>query len=169
MAYNTPMSAIPAINRIGSRSAPLIARPVIAKDSSQAQAQPLIPVTGGQKQEGVKIEVIHNDKLGDILADANGMVVYIHTMDDLDHSNCTGGCLQAWPAVTTRETPQAGRGVDPALLGVVSTLDGRNIVTYNHFPLYYSSSDIIAGSTAGQAVDGTWYTIAPMGEPVFGQ
>ena len=44
-------------------------------------------------------------KLGKILVDGKGMTLYMYTKDDPNKSNCTAGCLTAWPPLLTRAAP----------------------------------------------------------------
>src|SRR4051794_8252094 len=52
-----------------------------------------------------------------MLVDATGRTLYVWEADQGDQSACDGACAQAWPPLTTNAKPQAGDGVQAALLG----------------------------------------------------
>jgi predicted lipoprotein with Yx(FWY)xxD motif len=115
---------------------------------------------------GALVNVATDAELGKILVDGKGMTLYIFTKDEPDKSNCSGGCLKAWPPFAASAAPQAGDGVDQSLLGTATLADGSKIVTYNHMPLYYWAGDTKSGDTSGQGVNDVWYVIGPDGKPV---
>jgi predicted lipoprotein with Yx(FWY)xxD motif len=104
--------------------------------------------------------------LGSILVDGKGMTLYMFTKDEPDKSNCSGGCLAAWPPFLADGAPVAGAGVDSTLIGTAALPDGTKILTYNHMPLYYWAADLKPGDTSGQGVNSVWYVVAPDGKPV---
>jgi predicted lipoprotein with Yx(FWY)xxD motif len=109
---------------------------------------------------------VGSTSLGDVLVDGNGRTLYVFTADAADTSNCTGGCLQAWPRYAPA-TVNPGAGVDKSLLGTI-TVDGVKQATINHRPLYYFASDSAAGDVQGQGVGGKWFVVAADGTPVEG-
>jgi predicted lipoprotein with Yx(FWY)xxD motif len=101
---------------------------------------------------------------GTILVDAaSGMTVYIFTKDvkDSGKSECTGGCLETWPALTVPAggTPTGGTGVTGTLGTITRADDGTLQVTYNGLPLYFFKNDKAPGDLAG--VYENWETVAP--------
>jgi predicted lipoprotein with Yx(FWY)xxD motif len=112
------------------------------------------------------IMVATDPKLGQILADGNGMTLYAFTKDGPDQSNCTGSCLSNWPPLLTQGKPTLGPGVDGSLIGSAKLADGNLIVTYNHMPLYYFAKDTKPGDVLGQGVGGFWYVVSPDGKLV---
>jgi predicted lipoprotein with Yx(FWY)xxD motif len=102
--------------------------------------------------------------LGDVLADADGRTLYVFAMDEPDTSNCTGGCLQAWPRYAPASIA-AGEGIDESLLGSF-TVDGVEQATIDQQPLYYFASDAAPGDVNGQGVGGNWWVVAPDGTPI---
>jgi predicted lipoprotein with Yx(FWY)xxD motif len=101
---------------------------------------------------------------GTILVDAaSGMTVYIFTKDvkDSGKSECTGGCLETWPALTVPAggTPTGGPGVTGTLGTITRADDGTLQVTYNGLPLYFFKNDKAPGDLAG--VYENWETVAP--------
>jgi predicted lipoprotein with Yx(FWY)xxD motif len=103
--------------------------------------------------------------LGKILVDADGRTLYLFEADEANMSNCSGGCLSVWPALTAHSTPKAEQGVAAAMIG--TTADGQ--VTYNGHPLYYYAGDQQAGDTAGQGLDqfgAKWYVLDAAGNKI---
>jgi predicted lipoprotein with Yx(FWY)xxD motif len=118
------------------------------------------------------VQAVNNPKLGQILADGNGMTLYRFQIDTPGVSNCSGACLTAWPALTVSAgtQPVAGMGVT-AQLGTITRADGLTQVTVNGLPLYYFSKDMNPGDANGQGINafgGTWYTVKADGTPNTG-
>ncbi len=102
--------------------------------------------------------------LGTVLVDgASGRTVYTFAKDvkDSGESNCTGGCLQTWPALTVADgtTPTGAEGVTGTLGTITRADDGTVQVTYNGLPLYFFSGDTAAGDAKG--VYTNWEAVAP--------
>ncbi|WP_159621669.1 hypothetical protein [Ruania rhizosphaerae] len=104
--------------------------------------------------------------LGTILVDGEGMTLYLFTNDEPGVSNCEGECIENWPALEGE--PEAGDGVDAALLGSIERSDGTVQATYNDWPLYYWVQDSAPGDTTGQGVNDVWYVVSPEGEMIEG-
>lgn len=113
----------------------------------------------------VTVEATAVGDAGTILVDAeSGLTLYLFTMDvkDSGESACTGGCLEAWPALTVEagETPTGGPGVDAAKLGTITREDNGELqVTYDGLPLYFFKNDAEPGDLNG--VYENWETVAP--------
>jgi predicted lipoprotein with Yx(FWY)xxD motif len=75
-------------------------------------------------------------------------------------------CVTAWPPLFLGAGRRviAGPGVQQNLIGSVSG-DGGQVVTYNHWPLYYYIGDRSPGALNGQGQGFNWYVIAPDGTP----
>jgi predicted lipoprotein with Yx(FWY)xxD motif len=91
-----------------------------------------------------------------------GLTLYLFANDTDGVSNCSGGCLENWPALTVPE------GLDPSAtadasgtLGVFTRDDGVLQVTYNGLPLYYFAGDGLPGDTNGDGVGGVWSLATP--------
>ncbi len=102
--------------------------------------------------------------IGVVLVDgASGRTVYTFTKDvpDSGTSNCTGGCLQTWPALTVPPgaSPTGGDGVTGQLGTITRADDGSLQVTYNGLPLYFFSGDNAAGDANG--VYTNWEAVKP--------
>jgi predicted lipoprotein with Yx(FWY)xxD motif len=121
-------------------------------------AQPKPSSAVGLPSPGTTILIVQKSKLGYVLAEANGQVVYTFSQDKKGSpSTCTGGCATSWPAVTGMPMVRSGDHL-PAALGTVSTADGAKQITYDGMPLY-----IFKGakplSVAGQGVGGVWHVV----------
>ncbi|MCU1494979.1 MAG: hypothetical protein JWO62_2743 [Acidimicrobiaceae bacterium] len=99
------------------------------------------------------VHTIKSAKYGTILVNAKGFALYTYAKDTKNHSNCTGGCVAAWPvlSVPAGVTP-VGKGVSG--LGVATRANGVRQVTYHSKPLYRFASDTKAGQVSGQGIGG---------------
>ncbi|MBA2338386.1 MAG: hypothetical protein H0V96_11635 [Acidimicrobiia bacterium] len=109
---------------------------------------------------------VASSDLGDVLADQNGVTLYLFTNDTQDsgESTCAGDCAATWPAFPAPAA--AGDGVDEALVGTIPGAEGGEQVTYNGWPLYYFAGDSGPNQTNGQGVGGVWFVVTPAGEAV---
>jgi predicted lipoprotein with Yx(FWY)xxD motif len=123
------------------------------------------PTAGGQPSGGVSVPaagtqvlIIEHSKLGWVLAEASGLVVYTYGGDSKGGSpTCTGVCASLWPAVTG--LPQAGPAdTFPGPLGTVAMANGGKQITYNGYPLY-TLKGARALSTKGDGMEGKWHVI----------
>jgi predicted lipoprotein with Yx(FWY)xxD motif len=115
------------------------------------------------------VQVRQSGALGPVLADSQGMTLYLYTQDGPDQSNCTGGCAALWPPLTVPPGTTPTGTVDvTGKLGTITRPDGSRQVTINGHPLYRYVQDHRPGDTAGQGVGGRWYAVTPAGEPVGG-
>jgi predicted lipoprotein with Yx(FWY)xxD motif len=87
------------------------------------------------------------------LADAAGRSVYTFDKDEASKSNCTGGCLVAWPAFVAKAeaTPKGEFGIMEA--------NGVRQWTVNGKPLYYFAGDAKPGDRNGDGKGGTWHLV----------
>ncbi|MEU6577994.1 SCO0930 family lipoprotein [Streptomyces sp. NPDC046805] len=107
-------------------------------------------------------------KLGEIVIDRNGMTVYRFLKDKAwpkSVSNCTGACIEKWPAVDPVKADDT-RGVQKKGLMGFTRPDGHKQMTVDCWPIYTFSGDKAPGDINGQGVGGTWYAVAPDGKPV---
>jgi predicted lipoprotein with Yx(FWY)xxD motif len=134
--------------------------------TSAAPAPSTPPGTAPAPAAAAELKVAES-KLGQIVVDGKGMSVYYFTKDTKDSgtSACTGGCLTAWPPVTTTAAAPSAEGVT-GTLGTITTPDGKKQVTINGMPIYYYEKDKAAGDILGQGVNGVWYLVAPSGEMI---
>jgi predicted lipoprotein with Yx(FWY)xxD motif len=96
------------------------------------------------------------------LVGPTGMTLYLFANDTEGVSNCSGECLDNWPALTVPE------GLDPSAvaaasgaLDVVTRDDGVLQITYDGLPLYYFAGDSLPGDTNGDGVGGVWSLATP--------
>jgi predicted lipoprotein with Yx(FWY)xxD motif len=101
---------------------------------------------------------------GTILVDGEGRTLYVFGNDEPGVSNCADACAEAWPPLVGE--PEAGEGVDEALLGTIEREDGETQVTVNELPLYYFAQDAAPGDTNGQGLNDVWWVVSPEGEPI---
>jgi predicted lipoprotein with Yx(FWY)xxD motif len=96
------------------------------------------------------------------LVGPTGFTLYTFRNDTEGVSNCSGGCLEAWPALTVPDdldpTATADAGGE---LGVFVREDGVRHVTYNGLPLYYYAGDTMPGETTGDGVNDVWDLALP--------
>jgi len=102
-----------------------------------------------------------NTKLGTILVTSSGKTLYLDAGDKPGHFACTGGCLGAWPPLSTSGKPKAAGKVRASMLGTVK--NGKvTQVTYNGHPLYTFTSDTSGNPTSGEGING-FYVVSPSG------
>ncbi len=147
-------------------TAPAAAPTATTAPAAAPTTAPTVAATTASSGSAAEVDVANDPKLGQILVDSKGMTLYAFTKDVADKSNCSGGCLKAWPAFTTTGAPKAGTGVDQSMLGTATLADGSMIVTYNHMPLYFWAKDQKPGDTTGQDVGKVWFVVAPDGKMV---
>jgi predicted lipoprotein with Yx(FWY)xxD motif len=105
--------------------------------------------------------------LGEIVVDGEGMTVYVFDKDTPGSgtSACTGGCLEAWPAVVADSDSPTVEGVSGEV-GTITRDDGTLQVTLEGYPLYLWQDDTAPGDTTGQGVQGVWWVVTPDGTKV---
>jgi len=105
--------------------------------------------------------------LGTIVVDAEGMTVYVFDNDTpgSGESSCTGGCLEAWPPVTSDTDSPAADGISGDV-GTITRDDGTEQVTLDGRPLYFWQGDAAAGDTTGQGVQDVWWVVGPDGTAI---
>jgi predicted lipoprotein with Yx(FWY)xxD motif len=105
--------------------------------------------------------------LGEIVVDGEGMTVYVFDKDTPGSgtSACTGGCLEAWPAVVADSDSPTVEGVSGEV-GTITRDDGTLQVTLEGYPLYLWKDDTAPGDTTGQGVQGVWWVVTPDGTKV---
>ncbi len=90
-----------------------------------------------------------------VLADAAGRTVYIFDKDTPNKSNCSGGCLVAWPAFVAKAgaAAQGDFGLIDASGAKQWTVGGK--------PLYYFAGDAKPGDRNGDGSGGVWHVVPP--------
>lgn len=104
-------------------------------------------------------------KLGTVLENAQGRVLYVYTPDGKTGVTCTGACASTWPPLTVASgtRPAAGGAAHVSLLGTSADPAGGTVVTYAGRPLYTYVGDASAGTANGQGTGGVWYVVTPSG------
>ena len=100
-------------------------------------------------------------KYGTILVTSSGRTLYLDVGDKPPHFACAGGCLQAWPELTTSGAPKAEGEVEQSMLGTVKHGSSTQ-VTYHGHPLYTFVQDSSSNPTSGEGVNG-FYVVSPSG------
>jgi predicted lipoprotein with Yx(FWY)xxD motif len=102
--------------------------------------------------------------------DGQGRTVYRFAADTKDHSNCTGSCLQYWPAVTSSDDMPTAASSITAGLGVITRSDGTKQLTVNGWPVYTYAGDNSPGGTSGQGSNefgGLWWVASTSGAEIM--
>jgi predicted lipoprotein with Yx(FWY)xxD motif len=111
---------------------------------------------GAGLPKGTTVMIVQHSKLGYVLAEANGQVVYTYSHDSKGGTpTCTGSCASLWPPVTG--VPMAANGEQiPGTFSTVTRSDGTKQVTYNGYPLYTYSG---AAPLSTHAIPGVWNVV----------
>jgi predicted lipoprotein with Yx(FWY)xxD motif len=137
-------SAPAAATAAPASAAPASVAPASAAPASAAASAATGAITVDAKPVGAAGTVLVDGK--------NGMTVYSFTKDvkDSGKSNCTGGCIDTWPALTVPAgaTPSGGASLT-GKLGTITRDDGTLQVTYNGLPLYFFKNDKAPGDANG--------------------
>lgn len=109
------------------------------------------------------LELADDAALGEYVAGADGLALYVFLPDEGDMSECNGECAINWPPLTGDVA--AGDGVTGEL-GTITRDDGTTQVTLGGAPLYYFIGDEAAGDVNGQGLQDVWYLASAEGTPV---
>jgi predicted lipoprotein with Yx(FWY)xxD motif len=101
------------------------------------------------------LRAVMNATIGQpILVDANGMTVYLYTIDGANTTSSVNGALRvAWPYVVWGGTPSVGPGLDQSKIAAHVQPDGSNLLSYNGHLLYLWISDHAPGDATGQGIN----------------
>jgi len=111
-----------------------------------AAAMPAAPTS-----TGVQLAVADAPGIGAYVTDATGRAVYIIDAPDSAGFTCTGACATEFDPVIGQAVIATGTtGLEASQLGTRSLPDGRQQVTYNGKPLFFSRADAAKGDTKGQ-------------------
>lgn len=89
-----------------------------------------------------------------LLADAQGLSLYIFDLDLPDISNCYGDCATNWPPVVA---PEGAQPVGD--FTITPRKDGANQWVYKGMPLYRFIKDKKAGDITGDGVRNVWHLV----------
>ena len=115
------------------------------------------------------VVALRKTAIGTILVDSHGRTLYLFEKDRNGVSMCNTVCVSYWPALTSRATPRAGKGVHQSLLRLSRAHNGVRQVTYAGHPLYTFVGDKRSGQTSGEGLTNFgagWYVVAASGQKV---
>jgi predicted lipoprotein with Yx(FWY)xxD motif len=104
--------------------------------------------------------------VGTVLVDSAGRTLYVFSRDKRAKVTCTSSCETYWPPLVADGSVTAGSGVKKSLLGKIKAPNGKEVVTYNHWPLYTYVGDTKSGVATGEDANtfgGMWHAIHPSG------
>ncbi|MBS4212834.1 COG4315 family predicted lipoprotein [Neobacillus rhizophilus] len=133
------------------------------KDTSNQAKETATEVNNAAEKTADKsdtaLQLKENEKVGNYLADADGMTLYYFAKDKRNTSNCSGECLQNWPAFYS-ENLDVPEGLNKQDFSTITRADtGEKQTTYKGFPLYYFVNDKAAGDVNGQGVKDVWFIV----------
>lgn len=106
-------------------------------------------------------------KLGLVLVDSKGLVLYGFSADSDTDSACYGRCTQVWPPLITEGPPQPSNGAAASKLGTIERSDGSEQVTYAGHPLYTYATDEKPGEASGNGLvsfGAGWFALKGSGQ-----
>ncbi|GAA4089638.1 SCO0930 family lipoprotein [Actinomadura miaoliensis] len=114
------------------------------------------------------VNVRKDPRLGMIVTDGQGRVMYRFDKDRPKVTNCFGQCKKAWPVVKfTNWKKLKVEGVDRSRIGFIERKDdGSCQLTINGWPMYYFAKDEKPGDTKGQGVQNVWWVVSPQGAKI---
>ena len=96
------------------------------------------------------------------LVGPTGMTLYVFAKDTDGVSNCSGQCLENWPALMLPEGREPTADEDASgTFASITRAEGGTQVTYKGMPLYYYAGDKVPGDTNGDGVGGVWSIATP--------
>jgi predicted lipoprotein with Yx(FWY)xxD motif len=108
--------------------------------------------------KGSVVLIVQKSKLGYVLAEANGQVLYTYDKDTKGGTpTCIGSCAEIWLPLTG--SPVASAAVTGlGALATVADPNGARQVTYDGMPVYtYKGAKALA--VTGNGVGGVWHVI----------
>jgi predicted lipoprotein with Yx(FWY)xxD motif len=127
------------------------------------------PSAAAPGQTATSLVAVAGSRLGQLIVDGSGRVLYLFEGDTTNVSTCYDACAQAWPPLLTVGLPDAGPDVSRLDLATSTRRDGAIQVTYHGHPLYSFVGDKQAGETTGQgltAFGARWYVLAADGTKI---
>lgn len=137
-----------------------------AVDPALVQQGPNTDVAAPNPPGPVRL-VLRTTELGETVT-IDGRTVYRFEADEdrPPASICENDCLRAWPPLLSDGSPVQLDGIDPALVGTFTRLDGTQQVTLRGWPLYRFVDDVAAGDVRGEDVGGNWSALGRDGRPL---
>jgi predicted lipoprotein with Yx(FWY)xxD motif len=106
-----------------------------------------------------KVKVATVPGVGAVLVDASGKTLYTLTDANGAAVDCTGACLQAWPAAMAAAN---GKVKAPKAVKSVSTTSDTHQLTWKNLPLYTFAGDGGPKMANGEGIvsfGGTWHVV----------
>ncbi len=97
-----------------------------------------------------------DSKIGQVLADAQGMTLYTFDKDAPGVSNCTGKCAENWPPLMANDAAQPEGD-----FSLVTRPEGTKQWAYKGKPLYTWKKDAAPGDVTGDDVNHVWHVVRP--------
>ena len=111
-----------------------------------AVAMPPVPTSAD-----IQLSVADAPGVGAYVIDAAGRAVYVIEKPDNTAADCAGACATEFdPVIGSAIIVSGTAGLEASLLGTRALPDGRQQVTYDGKPLYFSRADMAKGDTKGQ-------------------
>jgi predicted lipoprotein with Yx(FWY)xxD motif len=97
------------------------------------------------------------------VTDAGGLTLYYYKPDvpNGGKSSVPAAIAPNWPPLTIAGAAMVKPTGLIGELGVITTADNKQQVTYGGKPLYYFKGDTESGQTNGEGLDGNWFVVAP--------
>lgn len=126
-----------------------------------ATSYPLTPSTY-EAAQSTTLTIVQT-RLGPVVANDRGQVLYTYADDTATTSACTADwCLVDWPPLEPPGAPTKSPSIS-ASVGVISGAGGTTQVTLDGHPLYTFAGDLHPGDVRGQGIGGDWFLISPNG------
>lgn len=110
---------------------------------------------------GTVLIKVRQSPLGAVLTDAINHTLYASATDTAGAGTCVAPCTDQWVPISG-ENMLADVGVESALLGRITRVDGVVQLTYNGRPLYRLNNEPL-GDIMGHGDAATWYVVNPAG------
>jgi len=89
-----------------------------------------------------------------MLTSKDGRTLYTFDKDQPGTSNCSGGCIAAWPAFTVANAALAGGD-----FSIITRADGVKQWAFKGMPLYFFAADAKPGDVNGDNQGGVWHVV----------
>jgi predicted lipoprotein with Yx(FWY)xxD motif len=129
-------------------------------DQAEETAAEVENITEDASEEpATTLKLMEDEKAGKYLADAKGIALYYFAKDEPNTTNCSGECLENWPAFYS-ENLEVPEGFNKDDFGTITRKDtGEKQTTYKGYPLYYFIKDEASGDVNGQGVKDVWFIV----------
>ncbi|MEU5437569.1 hypothetical protein AB0G73_29930 [Streptomyces sp. NPDC020719] len=137
-----------------------------SNNNSKTTEKPSTGTTAPASPAGTTLSATKVDKVGTVVTDSKGYVLYRFDMDSAkpSRSACLAACAAIWPPAPAPATDALSvKGIDKALVGTLTRPDGSKQLTLAGWPIYRYSKDDEPREAYGQGAGGTWFAITPTG------